>query len=144
MNDPSQDIKDVIEELKRRSKSKEIPDRQLVRVALLALGRVKESDGEPEAALLSSEILEAAEPHEERWTEALESELALAVAEHVASVDPKFLEMPIYDFKYTVAARERLELRLQAMELLRSTVPESLLEQIASADERLLPYLERE
>lgn len=142
MNDPRKDIEEAISELGRRLKAKEVPDRHLVRVALLALGRITIEEGDDEARPLARDLAGAAEGHEERWEEAFQSEMALAVAEHVHSVDPRYLEMPGYDFAYTIAARERLEARLRAAALLQLPVPESLLDQVATADERLQPYLE--
>lgn len=144
MNDPRIDLQAAIEELVRRKKAKEIPDRQLVRLAFLALGRLGLDAGESVARPLAKELAAAAEPHEERWTEAVESEMTLAVAEHVHSVDPHFLDLPSYDFAYTIAARERLEARLFAAELLGLRIHEHLLEQITQADERLHPYLQKD
>lgn len=142
MNNPREDITYACNELGRRLKAKEIPDRQLVRFALLALGQVVLDEGMAEAKPLAKELKEAATPHEDRWTEALDSEMSLAVAEHVASVDPRYLDHPSYDFAYTVAARERLEARLRALEAMNETVDEKLLDQVSQADERLAPYLE--
>ena len=142
MKDPRQDITYACTELQRRLKAKEIPDRQLVRFALLAIGQVALEEGMASAKPLATELQQAAAPHEERWTEALDSEMSLAVAEHVGSVDPRYLDHPSYDFAYTVAARERLEARLRAMEAMNATVDEKLLDQVSAADERLAPYLE--
>lgn len=79
----------------------------------------------------------------ESWTRAVEEELALASAEHIQAIDPRFLEHPRYDFAYTLAARERLEARLRACEYLEIEVAEGLLTRVSEADERLAPYLER-
>lgn len=144
MTDLEKQLNEGIEELKRRAKAKEIPDRQIVRHCFLALGRLSMTEGEAAARPIAKKLIEAAEPHAERWEEAVESEMMLAVAEHVHSVDPKFLDMPTYDFAYTIAARERLEQRLKAMELLGLRVSEPLLDQVAEADARLLPYLDKD
>jgi hypothetical protein len=140
-NDLRHDVTYASTELQRRLKAKEIPDRQLVRFAFLALGQIALEEGSTEARPLAAELKAAAELHEEHWTEAVNSEMTLAVAEHVGGVDPRFLDMPSYDFAYTVTARERLEARLQAMEVLGYPVSEDLLNQISRADERLAPYL---
>ena len=142
-SDPRHDITYACTELQRRLKSKEIPDRQLVRFAFLALGQIALEEGQVEARSIGSELKAAAEEHADHWSEAVSSEMALAVAEHVGGVDPRFLDMPSYDFNYTVTARERLEARLQAMEALGYEVAEELLDQISDADERLAPYLAR-
>lgn len=140
-NDFRHDIAYACTELQRRLKSKEIPDRQIVRFAFLALGQVALQEGSGEAKPLAAELKAAGEAHEDRWAEAVDSEMTLAVAEHVGGVDPRFLDMPTYDFNYTVTARERLEARLQAMEVLGYEVSEELLDQVSEADERLAPYL---
>jgi hypothetical protein len=144
VNDPRKDLEDAVKELRRRRQAKEVPDRHLVRLALLALGRITIDEGEEAARPLSQDLAAAAAEHEERWEEAFQSEMALAVAEHVHSADPRYLEMPGYDFAYTIAARERLEGRLRAADLLQMAVPEGLLDQVAAADERLEPHLRRE
>jgi len=143
MTTPLEVLQGGLAELGRRAKAKEVPDRQLVRALLLALGRLALTEGESGARGRARELREAAEGHGEAWEQALESELSLAVAEHVHSVDPRYLELPSYDFAYTIAARERLEQRLRACELLDWRVPESLLDQVAAADARLAPYLDR-
>jgi hypothetical protein len=142
MNDSQNDLQAAIDELVRRKKAKEVPDRQLVRLALLALGRLIMDQGEADTRKAARELTAAAESHGERWTEAVASEMGLAVAEHVHSADPRYLDMPTYDFAYTIAARERLEARLQAATLLELPVAEGLLDQVSAADERLRPYLE--
>jgi hypothetical protein len=142
MNDPRQDLEAACKELVRRKKEKEIPDRQLVRLAFLSLGKVALDEGESEAVLLAGLLREAAAPHEDRWHEAVESEMTLAVTEFVSCVDPNFLDKPIYDFEYTVAARERLEARLWAADAIGTHLPEGLLDQVLQADEMLAPYLE--
>ena len=142
MNDPRQDLAYACNELSRRAKAREIPDRQLVRFAFLALGRIALDEGLAVAKPLGKELSVAAAPHEEHWTEAVDSEIYLAVTEHVNSVDPRYLDHPQYDFAYTVSARERLEARLRALEALEWNVDESLLDQVSAADGRLAPYLE--
>jgi cell division septum initiation protein DivIVA len=144
VNDPRKDLEQAVAELKRRLGAKEVPDRHLVRMALIALGRITIDEGEEAARAPAHDLASAAEAHAERWEEAFQSEMALAVAEHVHSVDPRYLEMPGYDFAYTIAARERLEARLRAADLLQLAVPEALLDQVATADERLAPHLEGE
>lgn len=142
MTDQKSDLRAAIDELVRRKKSKEVPDRQLVRLAILALGRLVLGGDGNAARELAKELNAAAEPHGERWTEAVESEMGLAVAEHVHSADPRYLDLATYDFEYAIAARERLEARLQALEVLGLSVAETLLEQVEAADQRLRPYLE--
>jgi len=144
MNDPRTDLKDALAELARRKKAEEIPDRHLVRLSLLSLGRLLIDGAEEEAAEPARELMALVEAHGDHWVEAFNSEMALAVAEHVHGVDPHYLDLPSYDFDYTVAARERLEARLRAADALHLPVAEALLEQVAAADERLAPYLNRE
>ena len=71
------------------------------------------------------------------WSEAVRAEVSLACAEHVHSVDPRYLDLPNYDLSYTRAARERLQARLAAAGALGIDVPETLLEGVRRADELL-------
>ncbi len=140
MNQNEQDLRDAIDELQRRVKHEEATDRFLARAALVALGRMElEAEGSGQA--LARELKTAAEPIADSWAAAVEAELSMAGTEHVRSVDPRYLDQPIYDFEYTVAARERLEARFLACGLLDLEVSEALLNQVAEADQLLEPYL---
>jgi hypothetical protein len=142
MNQNEADVREVITELASRAKKEQSPDRFLARAALVGLGRMElANDGS--ASELAGELRKAAAPLQEAWEQAVEAELTMACTEHVRSVDPRFLDQPIYDFEYTVAARERLEARFLATALLELEVPEKLLEQVAEADQLLAPYLEQ-
>ena len=142
MNPNEKDVRDATTELAARVRREQAPDRFLARAALVGLGRLEleqEGTGKP----LALELIEAAKPVQEAWVEAVEAELTMACTEHVRSVDPRYLDKPIYDFEYTIAARERLEARLIAAGLLDLEVPEKLLDQVAEADRVLAPYLEK-
>jgi len=78
----------------------------------------------------------------EDWQRAVEEELALSGEEYCLSVDPKYLDLPNYDFDYTARSRETLECRLRAAELLGFGAPEGLQGRIATADSLLEPYLD--
>lgn len=135
-------VEEALTELRRRIKAEEPLDRFLARAILVPLGTLHLEESE-EAARLARALREASEAVAEAWAAALDSELQLAATEHVRSVDPRFLDKPIYDFAYTVAARERLEARLVAASLLAYEVDESLLDRVAEADRLLAPYLEQ-
>ena len=135
-------VNEALTELRRRVKAEEGLDRFLARAILVPLGELELAD--PGAGSeLARAVREAAEPASEAWAAALDSELQLAATEHVRSVDPRYLDKPIYDFDYTVAARERLEARFAASGLLGHEVDEGLLDRVAEADRVLAPYLER-
>jgi len=136
------DLNTAITELQRRKKDGEIPDRLLARQALVALGRIALAEDDASAGTLVKSLQEACAAFEQRWEDAVNSEVSLAVNEHVQGVDPHYLDTPEYDFAYTIAARERLEARLRAVDLLGHAVDESLLDQIADADALLAPYLD--
>lgn len=157
MSSPPQsrdELEKALGELEADKKAKRAPNRYSARAVLVPLGLVllehesEESLGEshPELRPLvdrARSIVQAFDeaPFDGAFRQAVQEELALAGAEHVHSVDPRFLEHPRYDFAYTLGARERLEARLVAARALEIEIDEGLLEQIARADERLQPYL---
>lgn len=125
-------------DLRRRERR---PERRDVREVLVGLGELL-LRGEPSAA----SRLEEARPLLVGWragAEAVASELALACAEHVHSVDPRYLELPGYDLDYTLAARERLRARTSAAGALGIPVPPALERAVAEADGRLEAFLAR-
>jgi hypothetical protein len=69
--------------------------------------------------------------------------MELSCTEHVQAIDPRYLDHPRYDFDYTVQARQRLEMRFNALDLLGVDADEVLLAQVARADAILEPYLQR-
>ncbi|MBL8863883.1 MAG: hypothetical protein JNK02_17980 [Planctomycetes bacterium] len=117
------------------------PTRAQVRVVLVELGLalLEHRAAEQEAAFEQVTAWIAARP--EAWRAAIAGELAMAVTEHVRSVDPRWLGNPKYDLAYTVEARHRLEARLACAERLGLEVAEELLEAVARADARLAPHL---
>lgn len=142
MSQHEERIREALAELRSLAKRERTPDRFLARALLIELGRMELA--EPgSAAALAAEVREAAAPIQAGWESAVESELSMACTEHVRSVDPRYLDQPIYDFQYTIAARERLEARLVAAGLLELEAPEHLLDQVAEADSLLAPYLEQ-
>ncbi|HIE94502.1 MAG TPA: hypothetical protein EYQ83_17180 [Acidobacteria bacterium] len=119
------------------------PSRFVARELLLALGELAlaERVGEVEAELAALRV--RLEPVAEDWKKALGQEMELSCTEHVQAIDPRYLDHPRYDFDYTVQARQRLEMRFNALDLLGVDADEVLLAQVARADAILEPYLQR-
>ena len=135
------DLERAVADLERRVARKERPDRYDLRALLLALGSRPESPEEPPLEGFLARTRKAAAALGEAFARAAADELSLACAEHVHAVDPRYLNLPNYDFAYTLAARERLEWRLRAAAWLEVDPPENLLRAVAEADERLAPWL---
>lgn len=144
MNPDEPDLEASLAELAAAVRKKRKPSRFHARAVLVALGhRILAGDRDLTAAAVAR-VKDLVQERIADWELAVREELELAAAEFVRSVDPRFLSLPKYDFAYTVAARERLEARLAAADQLGIAVEESLLEQVADADERLAPYLGRD
>lgn len=145
MSDPGphvRDIEGVLAELSALARRRGgAPDRHHARGALLALGRLALAEGEEAAAPWVERLAGALAPFAEAFERAVHEELALAADEHVRGVDPRYLDHPRYDLGYAVLARERLEERLVAADLLGVEPDEALLERVAGADRLLEPYL---
>lgn len=119
-------------------------DRYHARALLVPLGELLvASDGEPAAEL--RERIEGARTLPERlgraWQAAVTLELELACAEHIHSVDPRFLDHPDYDWDYTLEARRKLTARLVAARELGLETPSALLARVEEADRRLDRHL---
>ena len=123
-------------------KPNKAPSRFVARDLLLALGEVA-LDGDPASVESDVAALRTAlEPVDDAWRKSLGQEMELACTEHVQAIDPRYLDHPRYDFQYTVQARQRLEMRFSALDLLGVEVDEALLGQVARADAILEPYLQ--
>lgn len=117
--------------------------RHETRALLIALGErllspdgvASENEVEQARALLRDERGE--------FQETLESEMRMAITEYLQSVDPRYIDLPDYDFHYTVEARSRLESRLVAADALGFSIDAALRERIGSADGLLEAALER-
>ena len=141
-DDPEQALTEVLDELATLAKRRgAVPNHYHARDVLVALGRIVLERGDEAAAPWVPRLQGALEPFPEAFAEAAAAEIAQAAEEHVRSVDPRFLQHPRYDFAYTVAARERLEARFVAADLLGLEPDEALLERVAEADGVLEPYL---
>ena len=130
--------------LERKHRAGTPLERRDARAVLIPLGELfLGTSGEAELEGALAEVRAAVEPLEERWSTLVASELALACAEHIRSVDPRHLEHPLYDFAYTLAARSRLEARLVGVRRLGLPLPRALVEEVERADRRLAPWLDR-
>ena len=142
---PGAELRSAVRAISQALTGKAVPTRHDARALLVPLGQLALDHEEDEATLAPylAEVRPLIDARPEAWALAMDEEISLASAEHVQAVDPRFLEHPRYDFGYTVAARARLEARLQACQVLGHPVPEAPLDRIARADEALRPYLER-
>ena len=89
------------------------PSHYVARHVLLALGQVLREEV-PEGSTLLERARAAGAAAGPAWGEAVHTELTLACGEFAQSVDPRYLELPDYDFEYTRGARLRLADRLRA------------------------------
>ncbi|MCA8981464.1 MAG: hypothetical protein KDC14_15650 [Planctomycetes bacterium] len=131
-------IEENLADLHRLARKKQQPNRFHARELLTALGELILAEGE---GLPEVELVRAAVTPFEHWEKAVAEELSLACTEHIQGVDPRYLDLPNYDFEYLVAARERLEARLTAVDALGLEVSEDLLNRVAEADRVVEPYL---
>lgn len=139
MSDPNRNLIDEnLVDLKQRLAKKAQPNRFHARELLTALGTLIIEEG---AEIPEIERVRAAVAPFENWEHAVAEEMSLACTEHVQGVDPRFLDLPNFDFDYLVAARERLEARLAAVEALGLQISEDLLNRVAEADRVVEPYL---
>jgi len=119
------------------------PSHYLARDVLLALGRwMRESEPEGQEALLAR-ARKAGHSLGQGWVEAVQTELSVACAEFVQSVDPRYLGVPGYDLEYTRASRARLEDRLRAATALGFTPVSRETELLAMADRVWTAHLGR-
>jgi hypothetical protein len=138
---PHQPDHDPIRELALACAPKRRIDRLHAREVLLAIGERALAEDAAGAEALAGRVRELTAQREADWQAAVRDEILMAATEHVRSVDPRFLNRPDYDLAYTVEAREALEARLRAAELLGIEVDPPLLERVAGADRLLEPLL---
>jgi hypothetical protein len=132
-------LKSAIDALDQGAKKRKLVDHHAVRGILVPLGSLL-LEGE-DVTREVERIQRIAVELKEKWRNALEFELKLAVSEHVLSVDLRYLSLPDYDFDYTVQARERLEARLLAAEVLGFPASDDHLARVQQADATLEPFL---
>jgi len=122
-------------------------DRPLLRRMLLSLGELLETDPGGDGDLSAQVSDDVANARKwiarlgDRWESTLIGEMQLACTEHIQGVDPRYMSHPRFDFDYVVAARQRIEMRLSALEALGQAVDEELLGRVAQADQRLAKVL---
>ncbi len=139
--EPETALEQALTALEGLAARRETPGRWDVRDLLLALGARIRIEGQDAVLEACSRAHAAAEALGEAWEVAVGEELALACAEHVQSVDPRYLTLPNYDFRYTTEARGRLEDRLRAAALLGLEAPAHLMERVREADRLLAAHL---
>lgn len=142
MQNPANELTRALSENQDLTTGKRPPSRFDVRALFIPLGAlILEGDLAalaPTIEHLATFIL----ADDEAWQRVVAEELSLAGEEYCQSVDPRYLELPNYDFDYTVRSRETLECRLRAAEHLGFGLPEGLQGRIAAADARLEPFLD--
>jgi len=133
-------LQPLLSTLEQQVRKNQPPSHYLARGILVELGRVLREEGPrgPEALERVRETSRGAGP---RWDEAVRAELAMACAEFVQSMDPRYLHLPNYDVDYTVSARIRLEDRLRAARGLGFGLPPRELELLELADRVLSEFL---
>lgn len=154
MTDELTEFRSTLEELRREAQLKKdgrrpLPpvDRPLLRRLLLSLGGLLETDPGGDGDLsadIAGEIAVARTCVAQlgpRWDTTLVGEMQLACTEHIQGVDPRYMSHPRFDFEYVVEARQRLEMRLSALEALVQPVDEELMTRVAQADQRLADAL---
>ena len=133
--DPAQALAQALADLEELARTGARPNRYHARALLLPYGELLLNGGD--AAIddaVDARLQEAATAVGEAWPEAIQAELALACAEHIHSADPRYFDLPNYDWDYTFAARQRLEARLVAADRWDSPCPAHLRTAVERAD----------
>jgi hypothetical protein len=136
-------LEDAVAAVRALAEKRKAPTRHHVRDLLLALGAAIRAGEESEVTRAHAALSVIVPAFGPRWPAVVADELALACTEHVRSVDPRYLDHPRYDFEYTVAARERLELRLRAAQRLGLPATSEWLARVARADAQLAASMKR-
>lgn len=143
MSGATETLRRVLADLAREPGEKAAVEPRHARLLLVALGQAAVEDG-PE---LPEELLGAAvdriAARRAAWEAAIGRDLELAVWEFDTSIDPRYLDRQDYDHAYTREARERIEARLVALDLLDLEWPEALGAALADADARYAPFADR-
>lgn len=149
MSGPEQDLERALAELTAAGSTvapggrKRVPlpvEPRDARRLLVALGDWVEANGGPPPAPLLEAARALLEARPEAWAAAVRRDLELAVWEFDTSVDPRYLKRADYDHGYTREARQRIESRLVALELLELDADPAQLELLEAADLRYGPF----
>ena len=136
------EVQRALAKLERAAARERAPKRHDARALLLPLGALISAGEEDAAAGLIERARTALSALGEAWREAADEEIRLAAAEHVRSVDPRYLAHPRFDLGYVREARARLEMRLAALEQLDFPLERVLLERIDAADRLLAEHFD--
>jgi hypothetical protein len=126
----------ALELLEKLGKEGAAPSHYVARHLLLSLGAALREGGADRAPEVDR-ARRAGAAAGKGWWQAVEAELALALAEFTQSVDLRYLGLPNYDLEYTLSARARLEDRLRAARALGWEPTPRELEMLALADQVL-------
>ena len=135
------ELEEAVRQLERVAAARRRPDRFLARALLIAFGRRVVEEGGTALDSWKERIRIAAGRIGSAWEEAVRSEIVLACEEHIQAVDPRYLDLPDYDYVYTLEARERLGQRLAAAGELGLDVPGRLLQGVSRADRTLAEHV---
>lgn len=133
--DAARELAEAVAELEELARAGGRPNRYHARALLVPCGELLLEGGEGAIdEALDARLQAAATALGEAWPEAIQAELSLACAEHVHSADPRYFDLPNYDWGYTLTARRRLEARLVAADRWDSPCPPGLRQAVARAD----------
>ncbi len=114
----TRDLEEAVVSLEQLARAGRKPSHYVGRHVLLTLGQALRTEPAEACAPWLERIRAAGREAGAAWGEALQDELTLACGEFAQCLDPRFLNLPGYDFEYTSAARLRLGDRLKAAQLL--------------------------
>lgn len=144
MEAPTKELARALDELAELWAGKRPPNRFDVRALFIPLGALVAEQGLDGLPSDLSGLLDQAtttiRADSEPWQTALHEELAYAADEFCLSVDPRYLDLPNYDFTYTRHSRCALEHRIRAARHLELTLPDGLEARISESDAALAPY----
>ena len=143
MNDPSQELEDALALVREALAKRQPLNRYHARAVLLPLGAELARAAEAAGRARVERLRELLRPVAAGWSQAVQDELEMAVAEFVKSVDRRYLTRPDYDFEYTLEARARVEDRLRAMRALEIEPGTEWLRDLERADREFAQHLAR-
>jgi len=145
MNDaPEEELEQALVELEALAAKKgRRPGRWEARELLIPLGRLVLARGEAALGASLERARKATAAFADAWAAAVDEELALACAEHVQGTDPRYMELPNFDWDYVLSARERLEARVVGARALGRAPREALWSQVLEADGRVRDHAPR-
>lgn len=137
------DLEAALADLEALARRKGPLTRHDVRPILLGIGGALDSAEARDAEACGARFLALPLPFRTAWESAVRDELAMACTEHVRSVDPRYLDHPAYDLRYTLEARRALEVRVLAARITGVVLDEAFSAAVGRADALLEARLAR-